>query len=189
MHHARAIGAAVARFPDTEEVTGSNPVSPTNITAGQRIYPDFVVLPHGISVELGRPPKAVRLRRLGWFRRHELPSLRQARRTAFVPAIGSNRSPIRRPWNSARPISSKRPSPWCNATYPTAKCTSLGRPARVSPECAGRSLWESGSQRDEVVAERLVAWATEERNVDELVIARVSWCPAVIEQHHPLRQA
>ena len=28
---ARAIGAAVARFPDTEEVTGSNPVSPTLI--------------------------------------------------------------------------------------------------------------------------------------------------------------
>jgi len=24
-----AIGAVVARFPDTEEVTGSNPVSPT----------------------------------------------------------------------------------------------------------------------------------------------------------------
>jgi hypothetical protein len=31
-----AIGAAVARFPDTEEVTGSIPVSPTRITAGQR---------------------------------------------------------------------------------------------------------------------------------------------------------
>src|SRR5215208_6384851 len=31
----RAIGAAVARFPDTEEVTGSNPVSPTSITPGQ----------------------------------------------------------------------------------------------------------------------------------------------------------
>ena len=29
-HHLRAIGAAVARFPDTEEVTGSNPVSPTH---------------------------------------------------------------------------------------------------------------------------------------------------------------
>ena len=28
-HHERAIGAAVARFPDTEEVTGSIPVSPT----------------------------------------------------------------------------------------------------------------------------------------------------------------
>ncbi len=30
-HHnsTRAIGAVVARFPDTEEVTGSNPVSPT----------------------------------------------------------------------------------------------------------------------------------------------------------------
>ncbi len=29
-HLARAIGAAGARFPDTEEVTGSIPVSPTN---------------------------------------------------------------------------------------------------------------------------------------------------------------
>src|SRR6476620_65387 len=28
-HRLRAIGAAVARFPDTEEVTGSIPVSPT----------------------------------------------------------------------------------------------------------------------------------------------------------------
>jgi hypothetical protein len=28
----RAIGAVGARFPDTEEVTGSNPVSPTSIT-------------------------------------------------------------------------------------------------------------------------------------------------------------
>ncbi len=34
MHQAtpRAIGAAVARFLDTEEVTGSNPVSPTSNT-------------------------------------------------------------------------------------------------------------------------------------------------------------
>jgi hypothetical protein len=29
-HHEWAIGAAVARFPDTEEVTGSIPVSPTS---------------------------------------------------------------------------------------------------------------------------------------------------------------
>src|SRR3954451_11244995 len=29
---ARAISAVVARFPDTEEVTGSNPVSPTRFT-------------------------------------------------------------------------------------------------------------------------------------------------------------
>jgi hypothetical protein len=36
---ARAIGAVVARFVHTEEVTGSNPVSPTNITAGQRRFP------------------------------------------------------------------------------------------------------------------------------------------------------
>ena len=35
-HPTRAIGAAVARFPDTEEVTGSIPVSPTSITAGHR---------------------------------------------------------------------------------------------------------------------------------------------------------
>ena len=33
----RAAGAVVARFPDTEEVTGSNPVSPTSTRApGQR---------------------------------------------------------------------------------------------------------------------------------------------------------
>ena len=32
----RAIGAVGARFLDTEEVTGSNPVSPTSIYAGQR---------------------------------------------------------------------------------------------------------------------------------------------------------
>src|SRR6476661_3858206 len=34
----RAIGAAVARFPDTEEVTGSIPVSPTSITP--RVSPE-----------------------------------------------------------------------------------------------------------------------------------------------------
>src|SRR5215208_7653130 len=34
----RAIGAAVARFPDTEEVTGSNPVSPTHNTPSQRHF-------------------------------------------------------------------------------------------------------------------------------------------------------
>ena len=34
----RAIGAVVARFLDTEEVTGSNPVSPTSITACQRPF-------------------------------------------------------------------------------------------------------------------------------------------------------
>ena len=33
-----AIGAVVARFVHTEEVTGSNPVSPTSITAGQRRF-------------------------------------------------------------------------------------------------------------------------------------------------------
>src|SRR4029078_1312293 len=36
---ARAIGAAVARLLDTEECTGSNPVSPTGETAGQRRFP------------------------------------------------------------------------------------------------------------------------------------------------------
>ena len=34
----RAIGAAVARFPDTEEVTGSIPVSPTSNSPGQRPF-------------------------------------------------------------------------------------------------------------------------------------------------------
>src|SRR5665811_123888 len=35
-HHERAIGAAVARFPDTEEVTGSIPVSPTTACHSQQ---------------------------------------------------------------------------------------------------------------------------------------------------------
>ena len=34
-----AIGAAVARFPDTEEVTGSNPVSPTTRSAPSGLLP------------------------------------------------------------------------------------------------------------------------------------------------------
>jgi hypothetical protein len=34
----RAIGAVVARFVHTEEVTGSNPVSPTDITAGHSVF-------------------------------------------------------------------------------------------------------------------------------------------------------
>ena len=33
-----AIGAAVARFPDTEEVTGSNPVSPTTQLVSLRAF-------------------------------------------------------------------------------------------------------------------------------------------------------
>jgi hypothetical protein len=37
-----AIGAAVARFPDTEEVTGSNPVSPTRGSPGQRRFSSSV---------------------------------------------------------------------------------------------------------------------------------------------------
>ncbi len=37
----RAIGAVwLARFPDTEEVTGSSPVSPTTVFPGQRKFPD-----------------------------------------------------------------------------------------------------------------------------------------------------
>ena len=32
-HRAGAIGAVVARFVHTEEVTGSNPVSPTQVSA------------------------------------------------------------------------------------------------------------------------------------------------------------
>ena len=34
----RAIGAVVARFPDTEEVTGSNPVSPTTQLVSLRAF-------------------------------------------------------------------------------------------------------------------------------------------------------
>lgn len=44
--HERAIGAAVARFPDTEEVTGSIPVSPTiqgpREISGPEVFPGTV---------------------------------------------------------------------------------------------------------------------------------------------------
>ena len=39
----RAIGAAGARFLDTEEVTGSIPVSPTSVCAGQRLVTEYSV--------------------------------------------------------------------------------------------------------------------------------------------------
>jgi hypothetical protein len=41
----RAIGAVVARFPDTEEVTGSNPVSPTSTFP--KVSKDRAPQPHG----------------------------------------------------------------------------------------------------------------------------------------------
>ena len=39
----RAIGAVGARFLDTEEVTGSNPVSPTNVLASHRLVTRILV--------------------------------------------------------------------------------------------------------------------------------------------------
>ena len=47
---ARAIGAVVARFVHTEEVTGSNPVSPTRVkapvTTGAFVISDPILAPH-----------------------------------------------------------------------------------------------------------------------------------------------
>src|SRR5450759_4767592 len=51
-HHERAIGAAVARFPDTEEVTGSIPVSPTTQYPYSAVV--FVVFSWGMFKK--RPP-------------------------------------------------------------------------------------------------------------------------------------
>ena len=64
---ARAIGAAVARFPDTEEVTGSIPVSPTGRRRPQILdLGPSVIVRHGAST-CGRreAPGAGRLRSLG----------------------------------------------------------------------------------------------------------------------------
>ena len=55
--HDRAIGAAVARFPDTEEVTGSNPVSPTRETAGQRPFRGPLSMSRATYVHLLPRPK------------------------------------------------------------------------------------------------------------------------------------
>ena len=51
----RAIGAAVARFPDTEEVTGSIPVSPTSTTMApsSRQRPGAFVVPGATPGEPG----------------------------------------------------------------------------------------------------------------------------------------
>ena len=40
----RAIGAVVARFPDTEEVTGSNPVSPTTLNLHLEVQLSFYLV-------------------------------------------------------------------------------------------------------------------------------------------------
>ena len=70
-HHERAIGAAVARFPDTEEVTGSIPVSPTSITAGQRPFRDFpgwsFKLQAKLATGFGKPAGIFRLTDASWY--------------------------------------------------------------------------------------------------------------------------
>ena len=50
----RAIGAAVARFLDTEEVTGSNPVSPTKATTSKPLVPQGASMHLYLYVQLVR---------------------------------------------------------------------------------------------------------------------------------------
>ncbi len=61
--HEWAIGAAVARFPDTEEVTGSIPVSPTMKAAPRSCFfcaPSLAPFPCG-RISLALPPAAARV--------------------------------------------------------------------------------------------------------------------------------
>ncbi len=64
--HPRAIGAVVARFLDTEEVTGSNPVSPTNECSHDKAKPWASQIQQMIlTPETGRQPREAR--EVGWY--------------------------------------------------------------------------------------------------------------------------
>ena len=62
----RAVGAVVARFLDTEEVTGSNPVSPTNECSPDKAKPWASQIQQMIlTPETGRQPREAR--EVGWY--------------------------------------------------------------------------------------------------------------------------
>ena len=61
-----AVGAVVARFLDTEEVTGSNPVSPTNECSPDKAKPWASQIQQMIlTPETGRQPREAR--EVGWY--------------------------------------------------------------------------------------------------------------------------
>src|SRR5690606_9198666 len=93
IHHsssqpARAIGAAVARFLDTEEVTGSNPVSPTigkrpltcgNASRGPLIFPGRAIHVRSLKSHFGgRNVPGTR----------QMATRRRVRAVRFLPAFG-----------------------------------------------------------------------------------------------------
>ncbi len=101
----------VARFPDTEEVTGSSPVSPTHISPGQR---------PSRARSHRRMPRSVPQRR---------PALAVRTRSAVVRAPGRTRRLLAR----AKATSAVRRGTCWTAGTPTAP-----RPARPALRCSAR---------------------------------------------------
>ncbi len=56
----RAISSAGERFPDTEEVTGSIPVSRTTVFAGQPLFDQVTPPPSAVSAEFNSGRVSVR---------------------------------------------------------------------------------------------------------------------------------
>ena len=153
----RAAGAVVARFPDTEEVTGSNPVSPTRTIppapAGDR-----------------RSPGACSFRasadRLSWMGggRPVLPGALAPSCSRPTPARPATSRPVRRPSSRvvvarAGPAPSRRPSRLvAPASCPRVRLDGLGErtAAGGGPQSATRRMVVVGTGRhDGVVGRRL----------------------------------
>ena len=155
----RAAGAVVARFPDTEEVTGSNPVSPTRTIP--RHPPGIVVLralapsvrrptvSHGWGVDArssrARSPLPVPAR--------PLPGPQRLVRSAAPPPEWSSPAP-------ARPPPVVRAASWPRPRAPVSGWTDWGRgrltAAGGGPQSATRRMVVVGTGRhDGVVGRRL----------------------------------
>ena len=152
----RAAGAVVARFPDTEEVTGSNPVSPTRTIPGTRRGSSFsgrLLLPC-----VGRPSL------MDGGGRPVLPGALAPSCSRPTPARPATSRPVRRPSSRvvvarAGPAPSRRPSRLvAPASCPRVRLDGLGErtAAGGGPQSATRRMVVVGTGRhDGVVGRRL----------------------------------
>ena len=149
----RAAGAVVARFPDTEEVTGSNPVSPTRTIPR---HPPGIVVLRALAPSVRRPTVSH-----GWG--VDARSSR-ARSPLPVPARPATSRPVRRPSSRvvvarAGPAPSRRPSRLvAPASCPRVRLDGLGErtAAGGGPQSATRRMVVVGTGRhDGVVGRRL----------------------------------
>ena len=148
----RAAGAVVARFPDTEEVTGSNPVSPTRTIPR---HPPGIVVLRALAPSVRRPTVSH-----GWGRTPGPPCAL----APSCPRPALNSRPVRRPSSRvvvarAGPAPSRRPSRLvAPASCPRVRLDGLGErtAAGGGPQSATRRMVVVGTGRhDGVVGRRL----------------------------------